>query len=73
MTDDAAAYDFAKKRSETRKTNVIASIDLLREAVAMGELNNDKAVALATGIEEKGRFLRRIHSDKIRDPNYFSR
>lgn len=70
-TDDNAAYKLAEQQSFLGSANVIDSIDILREAVALYEITAKDADQIANDIEANGRHLRRIHSQP-RGPNYFS-
>lgn len=70
LTDDSGAYDFAKRRPKLAGGKVRDSIDVLRSAVAMGELSKEDACDLAIQIENKGRFFRTEHRGKI-TPDYF--
>lgn len=71
VTDDNAAYDFAQRRGSLGIGRVKDTVDVLRESVAMGEINADLAADLASQLETHGRFLRRIHSEKL-TPRYFN-
>lgn len=70
-TDDNSAYEFAKQQFALDSVNVIDSVDILREAVALDELTAQEADQVAKAIEAVGRHLRRIHSQP-RGPGYFS-
>ena len=67
-TDDNEAYAFAAIRLGSE--NVIDTVDILREAVAMYELTADDADQVDKDIEASGRRLRREH-DRQRGPNYY--
>ena len=69
-TDDNAAYEFALQRPLLGTENVIDSIDILREAVAMSKTTDVEADQIANDIEATGRHLRRIHP-RQRGPDYF--
>lgn len=70
-TDDNAAYEFAIQRPLLGAENVIDSIDILREAVAMSKTTDVEADQIANDIEATGRHLRRVHP-RQRGPYYFS-
>ena len=59
MTDDNAAYDFAKKRLGSAR--VFDTVRMLQEAAADGELSAREAVNIVEGIRSAGRHLRRTH------------
>ncbi|SRR6266568_2280488 len=59
VTDDGAAYDFARRRLGSNR--VFDTIDLLREAVAQGEISPGEAQHMANAIRNSGRHLRRLH------------
>jgi len=70
LTDDSGAYDFAERRPKLAIGKVRDSIDVLRSAVAMGELSKEDACDLALQIESNGRYFRGEHRGRI-TPNYF--
>ena len=72
LTDDNGAYDFAYHRSGLGNGRVMDSIEVLRQAVLMGELTCDDAAAIAGAIEDNGRSFRRVHSGMIGQRDYFS-
>lgn len=59
ITDDAAAYDFARRMLGSNR--VLDTVDLLREAVGDGELSSSEAQHIADAIRNTGRHLRRVH------------
>jgi hypothetical protein len=59
VTDDAIAYDFARRRIGSNR--VFDTVDLLREAVAYKELSSSEAQHIADAIRNSGRFLRSAH------------
>jgi hypothetical protein len=59
VTDDAIAYDFARRRLGGNR--VLDTIGLLREAVAFGELVPSEAQHVANDIRNSGRHLRSGH------------
>lgn len=67
-TDDNEAYEFAARRLGSE--NVMDTVDILREAVAMYELTANDADQIDKSIEASGRHLRREH-DRQRGPNYY--
>ncbi len=69
-TDDNGAYDFACNRPKLGSARGIDSIDVLREAVAMGEISVFEASDIAIAIEAAERSLRPPHRRKI-SPAYF--
>lgn len=69
-TDDNAAYEFARRPALLGTGNVVDSIDILREVVALGKITAQEADQVANDIEAAGRHLRRIHK-RERGPNYF--
>ena len=50
--------------------NVIDTVSILREAVAMHELTSDDADQISNSIEAAGRYLRREHK-RQRGPAYY--
>ena len=69
-TDDNAAYEFARRPFLLGTENVIDSIDILREVVALGKITAQEADLIANDIEAAGRHLRRMHR-RERGPDYF--
>lgn len=67
-TDDNEAYEFAARRLGSE--NVMDTVDILREAVAMYELTANDADQVDKSIEASGRRLRREH-DRQRGPSYY--
>jgi hypothetical protein len=63
VTDDNAAYDFAEHRLGL--AHVRDTVQVLQEAVAMGELTGTEALGIARSIRANGRELRRIHPDEF--------
>jgi hypothetical protein len=59
ITDDAAAYDFARRRLGSNR--VFDTVDLLREAVGGGEMGPSDAQHVADAIRNTGRYLRKVH------------
>ena len=70
-TDDNAAYKFASQRYVLGSENVIDSISILQEAVAMYEITDREADQIAKDIERTGRHFRPIHRQP-RGPDYFA-
>jgi len=70
-TDDNAAYKFACRRPSLGPGRVIDSIDILRTAVALGEITATDAFTVAENIEAEGRFFRPEHRIR-REPSYFT-
>lgn len=70
-TDDNAAYKFARRRPSLGLGRVIDSIDILRTAVALGEITAADAFTVADSIEAEGRFFRPEHRIP-REPGYFT-
>lgn len=62
------AYEFAAIRLGSE--NVMDTITILREAVAMHELTANEADQVTDNIEAAGRYLRRAHRQQ-RGPSYF--
>jgi hypothetical protein len=70
ITVDNAAYDFAARRLGAGRAH--DTVDLLREAVAYGDMDGGEALNIANAIRNSGRYLRRVHpTSMIR--NYFER
>jgi hypothetical protein len=59
VTDDNAAYDFAVHRLGPGRVH--DTVDLLREAVSCGDLDDGEALNIVNMIRNSGRSLRRIH------------
>lgn len=68
VTDDWDAYDFARRRLGLGR--VLDTIDILRDAVAAGDLTSRVALGLANAVRDAGRHLRRGHPDAL-DARYF--
>jgi hypothetical protein len=68
VTDDYAAYDFARRR--LGHCRVYDTVELLRESVSIGHLTTSEARLLADAIRNTGRRLRRGHPATF-TPNYF--
>ncbi len=68
ITDDNGAHDFATRRLGPGR--VQDTVDLLRGAVAMGDLLPGEAHIAANAIRNCGRHLRRVHPSTF-PPNYF--
>jgi hypothetical protein len=68
VTDDYAAYDFARRYLGDAR--VFDTIDLLREAVATGYMTGSEAQQVADAIRNSGRKLRRGHPTTF-PPRYF--
>ena len=69
-TDDNAAYELARLRLRLGIENVVDSVDILREVVALNKITAQEADQVANDIEAAGRHLRRVHR-RARGPNYF--
>jgi hypothetical protein len=69
-TDDETAYDWALAKVRSGLGGVRDTIEILREAVSMGELNKTQACDLVLEMQQKGRDFRHIHDGKI-TPAYF--
>lgn len=63
ITDDNAAYDFAYRRLGPGR--VKDAVQVLRESVAMEELDAQEALEIADQIRVAGRDLRRVHPDPL--------
>lgn len=63
VTDDNAAYDFAMNHLGPGR--VRDTVDLLREAVAYGELDDGEALNIVNAIRNSGRCIRRVHPDTL--------
>jgi hypothetical protein len=63
VTDDNGAYDFAVRRLGSGR--VYDTVDILREAVAAGDLDAGGALNIANAIRNSGRSLRRGHPDTL--------
>lgn len=68
ITDDRAAYDFARRR--LGGSRVFDTIDLLRETVVAGYFTSSQAQQVADAIRNSGRWLRRGHPSTF-TPTYF--
>jgi hypothetical protein len=63
VTDDNGAYDFAVRRLGPGR--VFDTIDVLRDAVASGEMNSGEALNVANAIRNSARSLRRVHPNTL--------
>jgi hypothetical protein len=63
VTDDNGAYDFAIRRLGVGRVH--DTIDLLREAVACGDMDDGEALNIVNAIRNSGRSLRRIHPSTL--------
>jgi hypothetical protein len=70
VTDDNGAYDFALHR--LGEGRVFDTVDLLREAVGYGEMDDGQARNVANAIHSSGRDLRRVHPSSFAR-GYFAR
>jgi hypothetical protein len=70
ITDDRAAYDLASRR--LGHCRALDTVDLLREAVAIGYFKSSEAQQVADAIRNSGRMLRRGHPSTF-TPEYFER
>jgi hypothetical protein len=68
VTDDNGAYDFAVRRLGVGR--VQDTVDILREAVASGDMDAGEAINVANAIRNSGRDLRRVHPSTM-IPHYF--
>jgi len=68
VTDDYAAYDFARRRLGYGRVH--DTIGLLRESVAISYLTTSEAQQVADAIRNTGRKLRRGHPSTF-TPDYF--
>ena len=68
VTDDNGAYDFAVRRLGLGR--VCDTVDILREAVACGDMDAGEALNIANAIRNSGRDLRRAHAGTLL-PHYF--
>lgn len=59
VTDDNGAYDFATRRLGAGR--VFDTVDLLREAVANGDMGDGEALNIVNAIRNSGRSVRRVH------------
>ena len=71
-TDDNNAYEFARRRPSLRPGRVIDSVQILRTAVANGDISATGACNIADAIEGAGRSFRPVHRRR-RGPAYFDR
>lgn len=71
-TDDAGAYDFAYRHLPLGPVQVIDTIDILRFAVASGEMTTAEAKQTSDDMEAAGRIFRPEHRQP-RDESYFQR
>ena len=63
VTDDNGAYDFAVHRLGPGR--VFDTVDLLREAVAYGDLDDGEALNIVNAIRNSDRDIRRVHPDTL--------
>ena len=63
ITDDSSAYDFARQKFGPNR--VMDMVDLLREAVACGEMTPSEAQHVADAIRNSGRHLRWVHPSTL--------
>jgi hypothetical protein len=59
FTDDNGAYDFAANRLGPGR--VFDTIDILRDAVASGDMDSGEALNVVNAMRNSARFLRRVH------------
>ena len=71
VTDDNAAYDFARRRPTLGPQRVLDSIDVLRSAVTSGKITGEDAAEIADDVENAGRSFRPEHRGP-RNLGYFS-
>jgi len=69
-TDDHGAYVFATRRPSLGPGRVIDTVQILRSAVAFGEITSVQAAKIADDIESAGRSLRPEHRQS-RNAAYF--
>jgi hypothetical protein len=63
VTDDNGAYDFALRRLGVG--SVYDTVDLLREAVSYGDMDDGGALNVVNAIRNSGRFIRRVHPNTL--------
>jgi hypothetical protein len=63
VTDDNGAYDFALRRLGVG--SVYDTVDLLREAVSYGDMDDGEALNIVNAIRNSGRFIRRVHPNTL--------
>ena len=63
ITDDNAGHDFAVNRLGPGRVH--DTVDLLREAVAGGDIDDGEALNIVNAIRNSGRSLRRIHPSTL--------
>lgn len=63
VTDDNNAYDFAQNRLGAGW--VYDTVDLLREAVSYGDMDDGEALNIVNAIRNSGRSIRRIHQSTL--------
>jgi hypothetical protein len=68
VTDDNGAYDFAARRLGLGRVH--DTVDVLREAVASGDMDAGEALNIANAIRNSDRDLRRVHPSTLL-PHYF--
>lgn len=63
VTDDNGAYDFTTRRLGVGR--VLDTVDVLREAVTDGEMEDMDAANIVNLIRDSGRFIRRVHPSTL--------
>ena len=63
VTDDNGAYDFALHRLGLGRVH--DTVDLLREAVTYGDLDDGEALNVVNAIRNSGRSIRRVHPNTL--------
>jgi len=63
VTDDNGAHDFALNRLGPGRVH--DTVDLLREAVAYGDLDDGEALNIVNMIRNSGRSIRRVHPSSL--------
>lgn len=63
VTDDNGAYDFAARRLGPGRVH--DTVDLIREAVAYGDMDDGEAVSIVSAIRGSGRSIRRVYPKTI--------
>jgi hypothetical protein len=63
VTDDNGAYDFATRRLGPGRA--LDTVDVLREAVMDGEIDDGDAASIVNLIRDSGRFIRRAHPSTL--------
>ncbi|MDH2902390.1 MAG: hypothetical protein PXZ08_00360 [Actinomycetota bacterium] len=72
FTDDGTAYEWGNAKVRSGLGGVKDTIDVLRDAVSMGELTKEQACELALTMQDRGRDFRSVHDGKF-TPAYFDR